>query len=47
MVDYLVKDEKLNLSRIASPDKKGAKKAELEYQVLKTKEMDGEIVSLV
>lgn len=47
MVDYLVKDEKLNLSRIASPDEKGAKKAELEYQVLKTKEMDGEIVSLV
>lgn len=36
LIDYLVKSEKTNLSRVADKDKKGAKRAALGYKVLKT-----------
>lgn len=35
LVDYLLKDGKTNISRIVPPEVKGAKKAVLEYEVIK------------
>lgn len=35
-VDYLQKDAKANLSKVVSKESKEAKRAELEYEVLKT-----------
>ncbi len=46
-VDYLLKDAKTNLSRIVDKRISGAKRAELEYQVLKSRETDsGNILTL-
>lgn len=47
-VDYLLKDGKTNTSRIVDKSASGAKRAELEYQILEEKELeDGEMRSLV
>ena len=43
-VDYLLKDEKTNVSKIVDKGITGAKKAELSYEVLKT--IDGEIAGM-
>ena len=45
--DYLAQDDKTNLSRVVTSKDKGAKKAVLEYQVLKKKYIEGERISLV
>lgn len=46
-VDYLLKDEKMNLSRIVDKGITGARRAELEYRVLKNiAEETGEILTL-
>lgn len=39
LTDYLLKENKTNLSRIVSSDEKGAKKAVLEYKILERKEL--------
>lgn len=39
LTDYLIKDNKTNMSRIVTSDSKGAKKAVLEYEILERKEM--------
>ena len=47
-VDYLLKDGKTNTSRIVDKSVAGAKRAELEYQILEKKEQeDGTVCSLV
>ena len=47
-VDYLLKDGKTNTSRIVDKSVAGAKRAELEYQILEKKEQeDGTVRSLV
>ena len=47
-VDYLLKDGKTNTSRIVDKSAAGAKRAELEYQILEEKEQgDGAVRSLV
>ena len=47
-VDYLLKDGKTNTSRIVDKSVSGAKRAELEYQILEKKEQeDGTVRSLV
>lgn len=47
-VDYLLKDGKTNTSRIVDKSLPGAKRAELDYQVLKEKELeDGDVRALV
>lgn len=43
-VDYLLKETKTNLSRIVDKGISGAKRAELEYRVLKSKETDAGII---
>ncbi len=45
--NYLVKNERLNMSKVVSKDTKGAKEAILEYTVLKNFEFNGKIYSLV
>lgn len=45
--DKLVKDAKSNISRVALMDEKDAKVAELEYEVLKSKEVENTVVTLV
>ena len=45
--DYIVKDGKTNLSRVCSPDTKGAKKAVLNYEVLDELETDEGIYTYV
>lgn len=45
--DYLVKNERLNMSRVVSKDTKGAKESELEYTVIKNFEYKGKSYSLV
>ena len=47
MVDYLIKDATLGKAIVTSPDKKGAKRASLEYKVLDTQTYRGKPVSLV
>ena len=44
--DYLVKDGRTNTSRVADKNEKDAKRALLSYEILKTKEYDGKILSL-
>lgn len=47
--DYLIKNAKENISVIAAPDTPGAKRAELSYELLKTKEIilqSGETVTV-
>ena len=41
VVDYLLKDEKTNLSRIVEQDTEGAKKAVLEFEVMNTVQRKG------
>lgn len=45
--DYLVKDGRTNTSHVSDKNEKDAKKAILYYEILKTKEYDGKILSLV
>lgn len=45
--DYLYKNARTNLSECVSKEKKGAKKAVLQYEVLEETEHDGQILSLV
>lgn len=45
--DFLVSDEKTNLTRIAEKTAKNAKKAVLKYEVLKTKKINDETKNLV
>ena len=45
--DFLVRDGKTNVSRVCLADVKDAKKALLSYETLETKEIEGEIYSLV
>lgn len=40
MVDYLLKDGKTNVSKVVKPNVKGAKKAELEYQVIEERNVN-------
>lgn len=47
LTDYLVKNERLNMSRVVSKDTKGAKLSELEYEVIKNFEYRGKKYSLV
>ena len=47
LVDYLVKDGKTNTSKIVKKETKGAKRAELEYEVLDVLETDEGILSYV
>lgn len=47
MTDYLVKDGRTNTSRLVKKGTKGAKKAELEYEVLDVFETDDGILSYV
>ena len=46
-VDYLLKDEKENLSRIVDKGISQSKRAELRYQVVDSLEIDGDILTLV
>ena len=46
-VDYLLKDEKANVSKIVDKGITGAKKAELDYRVMDTVEKEGQELSLV
>ena len=46
-VDYLLKDEKTNVSKIVDKGITGAKKAELDYRVVDTAEKEGQELSLV
>ena len=46
-VDYLLKDEKENLSRIVDKGISQSKRAELRYQVVDSQEIDGDILTLV
>ena len=46
-VDYLLKDEKQNVSKIVGQQTDGAKLAELDYRVLGIAEKDGQELSLV
>ena len=46
-VDYLLKDEKANVSKIVDKGITGAKKAELDYRVVDTAEKEGQELSLV
>ena len=46
-VDYLLKDEKTNVSKIVDKGITGAKKAELDYRVVDTAEQEGQELSLV
>jgi len=41
LIDYLVKSEKTNLSRVVPKERKGAKRAALGYEVLKTGNVEG------
>lgn len=45
--DYLVKNERLNMSKVVSKDTKGSKECELEYEVLRNFEYIGKKYSLV
>lgn len=45
--DYLVKEARTNISRIASPEEKQAKKAILDYEILKQGQYQGKDVALV
>ena len=45
--DYLVKDSKVNMSHVDNSRPEGAKKASLSYESVKTREIDGQIYSLV
>lgn len=47
LVDYLLKDGKTNTSKIVKKETKGAKRAELEYEVLDVLETDEGILSYV
>ncbi len=47
LTDYLIKNERLNMSRVVNNDTKGAKKSELEYEVLKNFEYKGKKYSLI
>lgn len=47
MTDYLIRDGRNNISRIADADTAGAKKARLAYETLETMELDGGVYSLV
>ena len=47
LVDYLVKDGKTNTSKLVKKETKGAKRAELEYEVLDVLETDEGILSYV
>lgn len=47
MEDFLFKDSKKNKSFVVKKERKGVKYAKLEYQTLKTKELDGQSFSLV
>ena len=47
MQDLLFKDSKKNKSFVVDRERKGVKKASLEYTLLKTKEIDGNPLSLV
>lgn len=47
LTNYLVKNERLNMSRVVTKDKKGAKEAILEYKVLKNFTFNDKIYSLV
>ena len=47
MVDYLIKDATLGKAIVSSPDKKGAKRASLEYEVLDTVSYKDKPLSLV
>ena len=46
-VDYLLKDEKANVSKIVDKGTTGAKRAELDYRVVDTAEKEGQELSLV
>ena len=46
-VDYLLKDEKTNVSKIVDKGITGVKKAELDYRVVDTAEKEGQELSLV
>lgn len=46
-VDYLIKDSRRNQSCTADKTVPGSRRAELEYEVLKTKQVNGQAVSLV
>lgn len=46
-VDYLLRDGKNNCSKVVDKGTTGGKRAELNYEVLKTIEMDKELLSLV
>ena len=41
LIDYIVKSEKTNLSRVVPKERKGAKRAALGYEVLKTGNVEG------
>lgn len=45
--DYLIKNERLNMSRVVLKDTKGSKESELEYTVLRNIEYKGKSYSLV
>ena len=47
LVDYLLKDGKTNTSKIVKKETKGAKRAELEYEVLDVLETDEGVLSYV
>ncbi len=46
-VDYLLKDEKNNYTKIVDKGTNGAKRAELTYHLVKSVQIDGETLSLV
>ena len=46
-VDYLLKDEKSNYSRVVDKGAEGSREARLEYRLLSSGELDGREVSLV
>ena len=46
-VDYLLKDEKSNYSRVVDKGTEGSREARLEYRLLSSGELDGREVSLV
>ena len=47
LIDYLLRDEKRRITRVAEKDTPGAKTARLAYRVLDTAELDGRTLSLV
>ncbi len=47
LTNYLVKDERRNMSKVVTKDTKGAKEANLEYRVLKNFTFNDKIYSLV